>query len=313
LPSSQFEDFLAGYYRRLAREIAKEVAVQDNCRRNDRAPHGGKPLQSVFTRDCIARGLDIDRGGATYNWVECSFVGMANLADSLQVIREEVFAKRTITLADLKAAMATNFAGMEPLRLRLLNGQPKYGNDCAQVDALVARTAAFCQAQCATHKIWPDDSPFVPGAFCWIMHEVLGRQTGATPDGRKAGFPFADGGGPAQGRERLGPTAAILSATSWDHSPMIGGLAYNMKFNSSLLEGAAARDRLRDLVITYLRRGGFETQINVVDRSTLLAARERPEQYRDLAVRIGGYVDYFTRLSFEMQEEVLMRTEFAEL
>jgi formate C-acetyltransferase len=197
--------------------------------------------------------------------------------------------------------------------LRLLNGQPKYGNDCAQVDALVARTAAFCQAQCGTHKIWPDDSPFVPGAFCWIMHEVLGRQTGATPDGRKAGFPFADGGGPAQGRERLGPTAAILSTTSWDHSPMIGGLAYNMKFNSALLEGVAARDRLRDLVITYLRRGGFETQINVVDRSTLLAAREHPEQYRDLAVRIGGYVDYFTRLSSEMQEEVLMRTEFAEL
>ena len=309
----QFEAFINSYYRRLTREIAKEVAIQENCRRNERAPHGGKPLQSVFTRDCIARGRDIDRGGAIYNWVECSFVGMANLADSLQVIREEVFAKGTITLAELKAAMAANFAGMEPLRLRLLNGQPKYGNGCAEVDALVARTAAFCQARCATHKIWPDDSPFVPGAFCWIMHEVLGRQTGATPDGRKAGFPFADGGGPAQGRERLGPTAAILSATSWDHSPMIGGLAYNMKFNSSLLEGDAARDRLRDLVITYLRRGGFETQINVVDRSTLLAAREHPEQYRDLAVRIGGYVDYFTRLSPEMQEEILMRTEFEEL
>ena len=94
---------------------------------------------------------------------------------------------------------------------------------------------------------------------------------------------------------------------------MIGGLAYNMKFNTSLLEGAAARDRLRDLVITYLRRGGFETQINVVDRSTLLEAREHPEQHRDLAVRIGGYVNYFTRLSPQMQEEILMRTEFSEL
>ncbi len=159
----------------------------------------------------------------------------------------------------------------------------------------------------------PDDSPFVPGSFCWIMHEVLGRQTGATPDGRKAGFPFADGGGPAQGRERRGPTAAILSTTSWDHSPMIGGLAYNMKFNTSLLQGRAGRDRLRDLVLTYLRRGGFETQINVVDRQALLDAREHPELHRDLAVRIGGYVDYFTRLSPEMQEEILMRTEFAQL
>ena len=92
---------------------------------------------------------------------------------------------------------------------------------------------------------------------------------------------------------------------------MIGGLAYNMKFSRSLFGTPASLDRLRDLVLTFLRRGGFETQINVVDGETLKAARANPEDYRDLVVRIGGYADYFTRLSAGMQEEIIMRTEFA--
>jgi formate C-acetyltransferase len=159
----------------------------------------------------------------------------------------------------------------------------------------------------------PDGSPFVPGAFAWTMHEFLGRQCGVTPDGRRAGTPFADGCGPAQGRESRGPTAAILSTTSWDHAPMIGGLAYNMKFSGGLFAGPESLARLRDLVLTFLRRGGFETQINVVSRETLARARTHPDEYRDLVVRIGGYTDYFTRLSPEMQDELMLRTEYAEV
>jgi len=108
----------------------------------------------------------------------------------------------------------------------------------------------------------------------------------------------------------LGPTAAILSTTSWDHSRMIGGLAYNMKFNKALFATPGSLGRLRDLVVTYLRRGGFETQVNVVSRETLLAARAHPEEYRDLVVRVGGYTDYFSRLSPEMQDEIILRTGF---
>ena len=94
---------------------------------------------------------------------------------------------------------------------------------------------------------------------------------------------------------------------------MIGGLAYNMKFNSSLFAVPDGFARLRDLVLTFLRRGGFETQINVVDAAVLRDALEHPEQYRDLVVRIGGYTDYFTRLSPQMQAEVMLRTEFADV
>lgn len=310
-PAASFDEFLSRYKERLSREIASAAAAQ-NVWRKARFDHGGKPLQSVLTRDCIARGLDIDRGGALYNWVECSFVGMANLADSLHVIREEVYRTGRYSLPGLKALLDSDYADAETVRQRFLHALPKYGNGVAAVDALVAEMSAFVTAECAKHRMAPDGSPFVPGMFCWIKHMRLGLECGATPDGRKAGLPFADGAGPAQGREKRGPTAAILSTTSWDHSVMIGGLAYNMKFSKGLFASPRQFDRLRDLITTFLRRGGFETQINVVDHATLVKARAHPEQYEDLVVRIGGYTDYFVKLHPKMQEEVMMRSEFGE-
>ncbi len=307
--ATTFEAFLDAYLKRLGGEISVQVA-DVNRDRELRQQHGGKPLQSIFTRDCIERARDIDDGGARYNWAECSFVGLANLADSLHVIREEVYTRRTQTLAGLHAVLAADFAGHEAERLRFANAYPKYGNGCEAVDALVGEVVRAIRDECGRHRIQPDGSPFVPGAFCWIMHERLGAECGATPDGRRAGLPFADGGGPAQGRERQGPTAAILSTTSWDHAPMIGGVAFNIKFSRSLFQNPEAVKRLRDLVVTYLRRGGFEVQVNIVDHDTLRQAKAHPDQYRDLVVRIGGYTDYFTRLSPAMQDEVMRRTEF---
>lgn len=306
-----FESFLTAFRERLGEAVATGAA-NENAARELRRKYGRKPLQSVFTRDCVGRGRDIDDGGGRYNWVECSFVGLANLVDSLQVLREEVFEEKRLRLAEVKAILEADFAGHERERRRWLEGHAKYGQDCAAVDGLFAEVVDFARAECAKHRIAPDDAPFVPGAFCWVMHEALGRQCGATPDGRRAGVPFADGCGPAQGRESCGPTAAILSTTSWEHSPMLGGLAYNMKFSRRFFDTPKGVEALRDLVLTFLRRGGFETQINVVDAETLKEARQHPDEHRDLVVRIGGYTDYFTRLSPEMQDEVILRTEFAQ-
>ncbi|HOU11568.1 MAG TPA: pyruvate formate lyase family protein [Anaerolineae bacterium] len=308
-PAPTFDAFWARYQARLADAIAAGVAEQ-NAARRVRQQHTRRPLQSVFTRDCVARGRDIEDGGARYNWIECSFIGLANLADALYVIREEVYRQGRMSLATLQAVLDADFVGHEPTRQRFLNAYPKYGQGNAAVDALMGDLVQFVARTCAQFSVEPDGSPYVPGAFAWIMHERLGRETGATPDGRRAGFPFADGCGPAQGREACGPTAAVLSVTSWEHSPMIGGLAYNLKFNSSLFRSPEGFDGLRTLLLTYLRRGGFEAQVNVLDAETLKAARTAPELYRDLVVRIGGYCDYFTRLSPEMQDELILRTEF---
>ncbi len=105
-----------------------------------------------------------------------------------------------------------------------------------------------------------------------------------------------------------GPTASILSSTKWAHHELIGVVAVNMKFSKSSL-GENSVTTMKNIVKTYIARGGFEMQINVVDKATLEDAVKHPGNYRDLVVRIGGYSDYFTRLSSHMQQEVILRTE----
>lgn len=312
IPLKNYDDFVKAFFELLGEKIVEAVEQQNDFRERRRL-YNRNPLQSVLTRDCISRGKDIDDGGARYNWVECSFVGLANLVDSLKVIREEVFESEKYTFPELKKLLDDDFSGNEKLRQEFLNKHPKYGLNDPTVDMEIIRVMNFITSECAKHKMLPDNSHFVPGTFCWVMHQRLGAQCGATPDGRKAGFPFADGAGPAQGREKLGPTAAINSVTSWDHCAMIGGSAFNMKFNSSVFASPGADEKLKQLILVFLRQGGFETQINVVDNATLKNALRNPEEYNDLVVRIGGYTDYFTRLSPEMQQEVIQRTEYEAL
>ncbi len=306
--AGDFESFLARLFDRLGAEIAAGADQQARYRR-ERRRRGRHPLQSVFTRDCIARARDLDAGGARYNWVECSFVGLPNLVDSLEVIRREVYERGAMGLADVKAVLDADFAGREDVLRRWRDELPKYGQDVEEVDALFDRVISALRDHCRAQSI--EGEPMVPGAFCWVMHERLGGECPATPDGRRAREPFADGIGPVQGRETRGPTASVLSTTRWDHRPMIGGVAFNMKFSKALLAEPKARASLRDLVLTFLRRGGFETQINVVDAEVLRKARANPEAYQDLVVRIGGYTDYFARLSEGMQDEIIRRTEHA--
>ncbi len=312
VPAETFEKFLEKYYIRLEQHIADAIKLQNDWRES-RRKYGRKPLQSVFTRNCIARGLDIDNGGALYNWIECSFVGLANLIDSLVVIKGEVFGDKPMSFVELKKALDSNFDSSPNLYARITGGYSRYGHADVETDKLIPHLMNRIEKACAKGKMLPDNSHFIPGTFCWIMHQLLGSECGATPDGRLAGVAFADGCGPAQGRETFGPTCGIISVTSWDQHKLIGGAAYNMKFSKKLFDSSENRGKLQALIEAFLRQGGFETQINVVDQDTLLAARENPDAYRDLVVRIGGYTDYFTNLNPGMQEEVIRRTFFEDL
>jgi pyruvate-formate lyase len=175
------------------------------------------------------------------------------------------------------------------------------------VDALAVEIVSWGVEECKKLRTLFGDTVHL-GAFSWIMHERMGRDTGASVDGRLAGFPLSPAAGAAQGREKSGPTAVVKSTTKWDHTPMLGGLAVNLKFSESR-KSQEFSDKLAKLMETFMLRGGMEIQINVLDKETLLKAQEEPQNYQDLVVRIAGYSDYFVGLSKEMQEEVIMRTE----
>ncbi|MHB1355482.1 MAG: pyruvate formate lyase family protein [Anaerolineae bacterium] len=301
-----FEDLVRAYEARLSEWLRTAVMVE-NTGQMTRYYHGGYPLLSCFVNDCLARGRDIDQGGARHNWIMPSFVGLANLVDTLAVIRRFVYHEHRLGLEEVVAAIVSDYAGREDLRLMFSTQAPKYGNDDDSVDELAVRLTEVIRRECARYRTYLGDN-FHPGFFCWVMHERLGSITAASADGRHAGQALGDGSGPAQGRESLGPTAAILSATKWNHAPMLGGIAVNLKFTRTGQQDTFASG-LRSLIGTFIQRGGFEIQINVVDKDTLLAAQSHPEQYRDLVVRIGGYSDYFVGLSPRMQEEIILRTD----
>lgn len=304
--SATFDELNMRVQERLATTVRNAAEGLDNVWHR-RAETGCFPLASCLVNDCLERGQDFDRGGAKYNWVENSFVGLANLVDGLVAIKKLVYESQELSLPEFQEILQANYEGHEDIRQRIINRIPSYGNDNDEVDALAVEYAEFLEATTESNIV--GIHPYVPGFFCWVVHERFGAGTGATPDGRKAGFPLADGAGSAQGREKAGPTASVLSTTKWNHKKAIGGLVHNVKFSKSALSTDEGLAGLRNLIETYLRRGGFEIQVNVVSANVLRDAQAHPEDYTDLLVRVAGYSDYFVHLNQNMQAEVIARTE----
>ena len=265
------------------------------------------PFLSVLTDDCVRNGRDYNAGGARYNNTYIQGVGIASLTDALVAIDTVVFEEKRLSLAELVRTLDDDFAGREELRVRLVNRTPKYGNDDDRADGLMRRSfAAFFGAV--------DGRPCARGGVYRIQmlpttcHVYFGSVTGATADGRRAFLPLSEGISPVQGADRRGPTAVVQSAAKMDHV-RTGGTLLNMKFTPSLLEGDLGIERLAQLVRGYFRMDGHHVQFNVVRAATLREAQARPEEHRDLIVRVAGYSDYFCDLSPALQEEIIARTE----
>ena len=301
------DQLVEAYFAEVDRQVKTHFELHNQFR-TVRRECSLNPLLSCLVNDCLSLGVDIERGGARYNWIMPSFVGMANLIDSLTVIDRLVYRERKYSMDQLMDLVGKDFQGCETQRLEILNRISKYGNDEEESDRWSILLTRNLVEICSRYTPMYSNGKLIPSVFCWVQHAALGGQTGATPDGRKAGFPFGDGSGAAQGREHHGPTASILSSTKWSHKEFIGGVAVNLKFSRKMF-GPDSMEKMLSIVRTYMERGGFEMQINVVDRDTLVKARKNPESYQDLVVRIGGYSDYFVKLSSQMQEELLLRTE----
>lgn len=269
------------------------------------------PFLSLITSDCVERGLDYNEGGARYNTSYIQGVGIGTLTDSLAALRTQVFEEHAISMGDLLDALGSNFDGHEPMRQRLKNRSPKWGNDDEAADELMrAAFEAFVGAV--------DGRPNGRGGTYGVdmlpttSHIHFGSVLGATPDGRPAGAPVSEGISPVQGADRLGPTAVFRSAAKMDHARTCGTLL-NMKLSPDLIEGDEGIEKLAHLVRTYFRLGGHHVQFNVIRADTLRDAQALPDEHRDLIVRVAGYSDYFCDLPLSLQDEIIARTEHESL
>ncbi|MDU6088111.1 MAG: NADPH-dependent FMN reductase [Klebsiella pneumoniae] len=274
-------------------------------------------LCSALVDDCIERAKSIKQGGAKYDWVSGLQVGIANLGNSLAAVKKLVFDQGAIGQQELAKALAEDFDGLthEQLRQRLINGAPKYGNDDDSVDELLARAYQtyideLKQYHNPRYGRGPIGGNYYAGTSSISANVPFGAQTMATPDGRKAHTPLAEGASPASGTDHLGPTAVISSVGKLPTGAILGGVLLNQKLNPSTLENESDKQKLMVLLRTFFEvHKGWHIQYNIVSRDTLLEAKKHPDQYRDLVVRVAGYSAFFTALSPDTQDDIIARTE----
>lgn len=272
---------------------------------------------SSLVDNCLERGKTVKEGGAKYDWVSGLQVGIANLGNSLAAVKHLVFDDAQISQPALAKALKEDFAGSEneQLRQRLINFAPKYGNDDDAVDSLLAEAYQayideLAQFVNTRYGRGPVGGGYYAGTSSISANVPFGASTMATPDGRKAATPLAEGASPSSGSDRLGPTAVYNSVGKIQVNQILGGVLLNQKLSPAAVASEGDKLKLSMLIRTFFNHHkGWHVQYNIVSRDTLLAAKKNPEQYRDLVVRVAGYSAFFTALSPDAQDDIIARTE----
>ena len=266
----------------------------------------GACVRSLLTMDCLERGRGIFHGGARFYNIQNEACGVTNAANALYALKRLVFDEGIISLERLVGILDADWEGQEALRLRFKNKPAKFGNNHTEVDAIRARIASDWYREIQQY-------PAVLGGFHWpgevvfVYHEAHGAFTAASADGRRAREPLANSAGATSGTDISGPTALMHSMWKIPQEQCRTCCVLNLRFSKKVWTGAP--EALQNLMQTYFSGGGYQMQVNLVSRDELLAARQHPEQYADLIVRVGGFSDYYVRLPASLQDEILARTE----
>ncbi len=266
-----------------------------------------QPIRTLLIDDCLDVGREYNAGGARYNWSVINVGGLANVADSLAVLRRLVFEEKVVTGAEFLEALDHDWRDHADLRRRSQQLVP-YGNDENHVDGIARDVAAHTFAAVGRHRPWRGGR-FLPACLMFVTYADVGASVMATPDGRGAGEPIADAIGPVAGRDRRGPTAMLRSVASLPQELAPGTLVTNLRLSPRLFSDDVDRQRVWDLLRTYFRLGGMQLQVNVLDQEALEEAMEHPDAYGDLIVRVGGYSEYWRNLSDDLRRTVLERSE----
>ena len=310
-------DELLTAWDKTIRELTRASVIVENA--IDLASERDVPdvLCSALVQDCIGRGRTIKEGGAVYDFISGLQVGVANMADSLAAIKKLVYEEKKLTAEQLWSAILDDFTSEESRKIQklLIDGAPKYGNDDDYADQLVV--AAY-DSYLDEMKKYPN-TRYGRGPIGGIRYGGTssvsanvgqGYGTMATPDGRKAHQPLAEGCSPAHSMDKNGPTAVFKSVSKLRTEQITGGVLLNQKVTPTLLSREENKQKLTMLIRTFFDRlHGYHVQYNVVDRATLLDAQAHPEKHRDLIVRVAGYSAFFNVLSRATQDDIIARTE----
>lgn len=302
-----FEAFLDALFKQADDQIKLLVDVS-NLRDKVYKKYLPAPFVSAFIHGCLESKKDVTQGGAKYDLSGISFINsIANLVDSLYVIKKLIYEKQIISFSELIEAIDHNFEEYDEIYHHILKLKGKWGNGFDEVDQLANQVSAHLFEETYNYTNYRG-GPFVPYIISMTTHTIDGRISIATPDGRRAATPYAASCNPYN-VECNGMTSALTSIASLNYEDVLG-CAVNMKFHPTALgKSEENRQKWIDLIRTYFDLGGAQLQPTVVSAEMLHEAQKHPEDYGGLIVKVGGYSAYFTDLGIEIQNEVIARTE----
>ena len=311
-----YEDLLAAWDKTV-REMTRYSVIVENA--IDKASERDVPdvLCSALTDDCIGRGKTIKEGGAVYDFISGLQVGIANMADSLAAIKKLVYEEKKITKEQLWNAILDDFQSEENKKIQemLINDVPKYGNDDDYVDQLVVEAYDSYLDEIkkypnTRYHRGPIGGIRYGGTSSISANVGQGMGTIATPDGRNAFEPLAEGSSPAHNADKNGPTAVFKTVAKLPTEKITGGVLLNQKMTPQMLSTEENKQKLEMLIRTFFNRlHGYHVQYNIVSRETLIDAQKHPEKHKDLIVRVAGYSAFFNVLSKKTQDDIIGRTE----
>ena len=290
------------------KRMIKACEVVEKCHQS----HLPSPFLSCVVDDCIFNGNDVTAGGAKYNLSGIQAIQVANIADSLAVIKKFVYDDRVISKKNMLDALRNNYSGSESFRQLCINRVPKFGNDIEWVDELGAKWITYFAGKLKQYTNFRGGK-YHMGLYTVSAHVPMGQNVGATSDGRFAQTPLADGGmSPMYGRDKLGPTAVLNSVSRIPSHLATNGTLLNMKFLPSFFNNNDDREKFVSLLRAFVWLPVHHVQFNVVTARELINAKADPESYRGLTIRVAGYTAYFTELAEDLKDEIIQRTTHGE-
>ena len=296
--SKTFEEFYNTYIAEV-KSVVDDVTGKISLSQKERALYNPLPMRTLLIDDCIDNETEYNSGGARYKWSIVNFAGMINVIDSMLVIREFVF-------EDCKISA-------EVFCDKLRKNDECFLSECRRCKTVFGTDNNI--ANQFTHKLSSDiysmldkkkpyiGKGFIPASIQFMSQAGAGRHIGATPDGRKAGQPLCDLLGAIFGKDQKGPTALLKSVTSIDLNKVVGVPVLNFNIDEKWHNNI-----LKALILSYMEMGGIQMQITCISEKLLREAYKNPDEHKNLVVRVGGYSEYFCRLTDELRKMILNRT-----
>lgn len=309
-----YDDMWSGWKKILNYYSDLAVECDAICDRS-LAKYDASPFASPFIDNCMTLGKTLKNGGCKYDVISQSNIGPSIVGNSFAALKKLVFDQQVLTMDEILEAMKNNWQGQTGQRIRkMLLAQPKFGNDDDYVDFIVKDVFDSYLELLPSYKTvrtgkGPEISCYTMSTSNITSYVPNGLDVGATPDGREARSPLNEGCSPTQGTDKQGPTAVINSVVKLPNDQVAAGQLLNMRFSPGALAGDENLMKFMHFLQASQIKGIYHNQFNIIDVATLKDAKEHPENYSDLIVRVAGYCAQFVSLMPEAQDAIIARTE----